>query len=428
VYVLFAIAPLVVAFAGPAPEPRSFWIELAVGLGFVGLSMLALQFVITGRFANVARTLDMDDKFEYHRMCGLIAFGFILLHPLILFAADADYLSFLDPRENAPRAVALTAVLAALVLLVTTTLWRQALRIPYEWWRLSHGLVAAFIVFVGLVHILQVGFYVSVWWKQVLWVSLTGAAIFLLVNTRAVRPFRARRTPYRVTQVRKERGPAWTLVVEPRGHAGLRFEPGQFAWITVAGSPFSLQQHPFSFSSSAETAGQLEFTIKELGDFTETVGGIEPGSTAYVEGPYGAFTPDDDSTRGSLVFFAGGVGITPIMSILRTLAARGDPRSLTLVYANKVWEDVLFREDLAALAGVLDLKVVHVLEHPPEGWDGERGRITPGLIGRHLAEDHSSVAAYFICGPEPMMDIVERDLRRRGAPLRKLRSERFKIV
>ena len=426
-YVLLAIAPLMVAYVGPTPEPRSYWIELAVGLGFVGLSMMALQFVLTGRFANIARNLDLDDMFQYHRQAGLIAFGFILLHPLLLFAANDDYLTFLDPSVNAPRALALAAVLAALSLLVVTTLWRQTLRIPYERWRLLHGFIAVFVVSIGLVHILQVGFYVSVWWKQALWVSLTGAAILLLLNTRAVRPFLARKKPYRVTEVRKERGPAWTVVLKALNHVGLKFEPGQFAWITFGRSPFSLQQHPFSFSSSAETAGQLDLTIKELGDFTETVGRTEPGSIAYVEGPYGAFTPDDDATRGGLVFFTGGVGITPIMSILRTFAARKDSRPLLLVYANKAWEDVLFREDLAALEEVLDLKVVHVIEYPPAGWDGECGRITSDLIDRYLPED-SAVASYFICGPEPMMDVVEHELRSRGVSLRKLQSERFKIV
>jgi 3-phenylpropionate/trans-cinnamate dioxygenase ferredoxin reductase subunit len=72
------------------------------------------------------------------------------------------------------------------------------------------------------------------------------------------------RKTYQVEKVIPERGNAWTLVLRPNGHPGMRFEPGQFAWITVWDSPFKDHEHPFSISSSAEEKGRLTFTIKEL--------------------------------------------------------------------------------------------------------------------------------------------------------------------
>jgi len=424
-YTFLAALPLAAAYIGAPPISRGFWIEFGVGLGFVSLSMFGLQFALTARFRFVARPFGLDTLLHFHRQAGIVAFILALAHPLILFVADPDYLAFLDPRVMLTRAAALWAVLGVLVLLIGLTLWRQKLGIAYEWWRATHGILALLVVFIGLVHVLRVGHYISVPWKQALWIAMSGAAMALLFHARLIKPMQIRKTPYRVAAVRPERGDSWTLVIEPIGHAGMRFEPGQFVWLTLGPTPFSMQQHPFSISSSAEAADRLELTIKTLGDFTATIRDVAPGTTAFLEGPYGAFTLDERATAG--VFIVGGVGVTPVMSILRTLRDRGDRRPMLLIDGNGAWDNVLFREELAELEQTMALRVVHVLERPPADWHGERGRIDADLLRRHLPEDGPGVA-YFVCGPEPMMDAVEPMLLERGVAVRRLRSERFNIA
>jgi predicted ferric reductase len=273
---------------------------------------------------------------------------------------------------------------------------------------------------------LQVGFYISVWWKQAIWVGVTGGAMAMVVKTRVLTPLQSRRRPYELVDLRQERGNAWTIVLAPKGHPRMQFAPGQFAWVTFGSSPFSLQQHPFSFSSSAACPNHLAFTIKALGDFTATVGDLPRGSQAYLEGPYGAFTPNESLRAG--VFIVGGVGITPIMSMLRTFRDRGERSPFLLLYGNRHWEDVLFRDELAELEEVLNLTVVHVLSDAPETWSGESGRITPAVLDRYIEDPKWEGAQYFVCGPPAMMDVIEPALRQRGAPLHSVFSERFQIV
>jgi predicted ferric reductase len=427
IYVILATLPVAIAYTGSIPDARGFWIEFGVAIGFIGLAMMGLQFILTGRFSRVAGTLGLDSMLQFHRRIGLAAFLMILAHPVILIIADSQYLSFFDPRENLPRAFALVAVIGALVLLIVTTIWRQALRIPYEWWRAAHGVLALFIVFVGVVHILQVGFYVSGWWKQVIWVAATGAAMAMLINTRVVRPWQMSSKPYRVAEVRKERGDSWSLRFEPVGHPGMRFLPGQFGWLILGESPWTIHQHPFSFSSSAEETGWIELTIKELGDFTSTIGETSVGTTAYIEGPYGAFVPDD-SPRQGMVCIAGGVGVTPIMSMLRTLADQNDPRPIILIYGNGERENILFHEELEALKDRLNVSIIYVLSRPDEAWDGIEGRLTPDIIGPYLPLASDDSREYFVCGPEGMMDSVEPFLAENGVPLADIYAERFQIV
>jgi predicted ferric reductase len=426
VYLLLTIGPIVVAYAGPVPAARTFWIEFSVGLGFAGLAIMALQFLLTGRFKHIATSMGLDIMLQYHRQIGLVAFGFILAHPIILFLESPTYLSYLDPRVNWMRALSLSAAVAGLTVLIVTTLWRQALRIPYEWWRLGHGVIAFLVLLVAIAHILQVGFYVSPVWKQVLFILFTGGAVSLIVYTRVVKPMRMKKRPYRVAEVRAERGDAWTLSLEPDGHPGMRFVPGQFAWLTVGPSPFSLQQHPFSFSSSAENHDRVEFTIKELGDFTDSVSEIPVGTNAWLEGPYGAFTPPEHPGRG-LFMIMGGVGITPILSFLRTFRDRHEMRPLKMIYGNVNLEGTLFYEELTALELALNFEVVHVIEKPPPAWRGDSGFITAEIISRHLPEKREEWD-YYVCGPAPMMDLAEKSLRDLDIPLPLIYSERFNIV
>jgi len=84
------------------------------------------------------------------------------------------------------------------------------------------------------------------------------------------------------------------------------------------------------------------------------------------------------------VLIAGGIGITPMMSMIRTLADRGDRRPLVLLYGSRDWESVTFREELESLKTRLALTVVHVLSELPPGWTGEQGRITAEVFRRHL--------------------------------------------
>jgi predicted ferric reductase len=425
-YLTLVLAPLAVAYHGPA-QPRGFWIEFSVGLGFVGLAMMGWQFILTGRLQRFGASFGLDSMLQYHRQISLVAVVFILAHPLILFMTDAEYLAYLDPRVDFLRALALAAVMGALILLVATSVWRLNFGLSYENWRVAHGVLATLVLFIGVTHILQVGYYVAEAWKQTAFVGMSAAAVLLLVNSRLIRPWRMRRRPYRVREVRPERSEAWTLALEPDGHEGIRFRPGQFAWITLQKTPFSLQQHPYSFSSSAELAPEvLEFTVKPEGDFSSTVEHAESGWSAFLEGPYGYFIPERDPDRGS-VMIAGGVGITPMMSMLRTFADREDCRDLHLIYMNISLDDVIFHDELSALDQRLNLTLTHVLEEPPEGWEGETGLLDRELLERHLPEDREAYE-YFICGPKPMMDIAEASLLEMGIRQRRILSERFNMV
>jgi predicted ferric reductase len=425
-YVLVAILPLGIAYFGAAREGRGFWIELGVGLGMVAFALLGMQFITTARLRWVAPRVGSDAVIYFHRQAGILTLLIFLGHPLILFAADPAYLAYLDPRENFLRAVFLIAATVAVLLVVLLPLCGLRYGLSYEWWRLTHGLLAAAVLVVGLAHSLMVGHYVSGLAVQASWVVATVVVLGLLFHTRVVKPLRMRRKPYRVAEVIPERGDVYVLVLEPDGHDGMTFAAGQYAWLTLGETPFSLQQHPFSMFSSAKVTQRIEFAIKEAGDFTSTIKDVRPGTRAFLEGPYGAFRIDPGADAAVLV--VGGIGGTPALSMLRTACDLGDRRPFVLIYGNVRHEEIAFRDELETLTNELELKVVHVLSEPEPEWTGESGNITKEILDRHLAPLADRDVQYFVCGPPPMMDQVEHALLARGVPRWRLLSERFDFV
>ncbi len=430
VYLAVAVAPLVFAVIDTTPG-RGFLINFSVALGFVGLAMMGLQFALVARFQPVSMPFGIDLVLQYHRQMAYVGLLFILAHPLLLFVANPEYLALLDPITAPWRARMAVLSTVALLALVVLSIWRKRLRMSYEFWQLSHGVLAVVVVVAALAHVFLVGYYVDKPWERALWLFMSAAFVWLLVWVRVVKPLQRYRNSWRVKEIIAERGDTHTIVLKPsmrhaKNRRGFTFEPGQFAWIMIGKSPFAITQHPFSISSSAERTDRVKLSVKAVGDFTSTVGTLEPGTTVYLDGPYGAFTVDRHEGPG-FVFIGAGVGITPLMSMMRTLADRGDVRPCYLFLGNRDWESITFREEIEELKTRLNLTVVHVLSRPHEGWEGEKGRIDAAVLRRHLPERYKRLQ-YLICGPEAMMDSIENCLAEIGVPEERVHAERFESM
>jgi len=428
-YIVIILFPLLILLLYP-PTPsdeRSFLLEFSAALGFIGLAMMAMQFALTARINRIEASYGVDLILQFHRYTSIVAFCFILAHPIIVFINNPETLQLLNFLQAPWRARAAVIATLALVAIIVTSIWRKQLNIGYEDWRIAHGILAVIIVAFGLGHALGVGNYLGLFWKAVIWSGIAIAALWLLIYVRLVKPYFMQKKPYLVEAVIPQRGNVWNLVLRPRGHQGIHFQPGQFAWLTLEISPFRMREHPFSFASSAENCDRIEFGIKALGDFTNTIKDVKPGTKAFLDGPYGVFTTDRYENTAGFVFIVGGIGITPIISMLFTLAERKDERPLLLIYASKTWEDITYREEIEALKDKLDLTVIHVLKEPPEDWSGETGYVDQELLKRYIPK-RPATRNYFICAVPKMMDQVEIALHELEVPVTNIHMEHFNLV
>jgi len=431
IYIGLCLGPLVLVSVGRSEPRRPFLVEFSVALGYVGLSMMVLQFALVSRIKWLAEPFGIDLLHKFHKEISFVAFAFIFAHPVLLFVQDAHkYLPLLDLATAPWRARFAVVSVLLLLLLIVLSIWRRLLRISYEAWKMSHGALSVTSVLLGLAHMDLVGHYTRGLPGLVLFGFVVGGILFVLVWSRIVSPIVQLLRPWRVVRVIGERGQAVTMVVEPIGHPGLSFRPGQFAWVTVGEPPFGVaEQHPFSFSSPPVEArnGRVWLTIAGRGDWTRDVAAIEPGTRVYLDGPYGHFSIDHTEAPG-YVFIAGGVGITPLYSMIAAMCLREDHRPVILFYASRDWESVLFREQIDALSRYMpNLHVVHVLRHPHPEWRGEGGYITTKVLLRHLPHRYRSFR-YFLCASEPVMDAVQEMLLSIGVPASHIHSERFAMV
>ncbi|MGB8405440.1 MAG: ferric reductase-like transmembrane domain-containing protein [Mycobacterium sp.] len=426
-YVAVVIVPLIFMLIDPGADVRGFWRELAVALGFVGLSMMGLQLVLVARVKSVAAPFGEDALVHFHRYMGYAATTFILAHPILLIVlVDATYLERVNPF-TAPWAGRFgTLAILCLLAVVVTSVWRAALRIPYEVWQAVHIALSTVAIIAALVHVELIGNYVNRPWKRGLWIVMTVGLLAMFVWVRVLRPVMRTRRPWTVVSVTPERGGVYTLTLSPVGHDGFTFAPGQFGWLSVNRSPFALTQHPFSFSSNGDDPSAVQMSIKELGDFTRTIKSIASGTRVYLDGPHGVFSPDRYDGPG-FVFLAGGIGIGPVMSMLRTFAARGESRSCLLFFGVPLLADATFREEIDILTTQLALTVVDVVSEPSANWIGERGRITADTLRRHLPSGYEALQ-YFICGPGAMQDAMEDALGSLHVPRHRVHTERFNFV
>ncbi|MCM0613012.1 ferric reductase-like transmembrane domain-containing protein [Marinobacter sediminum] len=423
VYLVVVTLPLILS-AWVGGPPRQFHQELASGLGILAFSMILMEFILSGRFKAISNGVVMDVTMRFHQIMARTALVFALLHPFLYQGTPSGGHRPWDPTREltitSDFSVLSTGIAAFLLLpsLVLLAIGRTQLDFRYETWRLLHGIGALLIAVLLFHHTVYAGRYGSQPVMTWVWLAMTGVAVGSLLTVYLFVPLLQKTRPWRVTSVVQLTPKQWEVTVKPDGHRGLDYTAGQFAWLNVGHSTFSMKENPFSICSAPAAGPELSFMIKELGDFTRTVRQMKTGTVAYVDGPYGNLSVDGRAEPG-VALIAGGVGLAPLLGILRQMRLNGDLRKVKLIYGNRVIDQIAYGEELAAE------DVVYVLSEPPETWHGETGFIDAALIDRVFSEKEFSEWVFVMCGPAIMMDIVEDHLIKRGTPSHRILSERF---
>ncbi|KAF1941671.1 hypothetical protein EJ02DRAFT_377176 [Clathrospora elynae] len=170
-------------------------------------------------------------------------------------------------------------------------------------------------------------------------------------------------------------------------------------------------------TSSNKDRGRLELTVKiyEGGKLTPYLSKLNVGDTVEIRGPKGEMKYHKNLVK-ELGMIAGGTGITPMFQIIRRICE--DPRDntkATLLYANKTEGDILLKDELDEFADKHDQFTVHyVLSNPSEGWQGKTGRISKQMIDEYLPAPAGMDTKVLVCGPDPMMETMVKNLQERG--------------
>lgn len=228
----------------------------------------------------------------------------------------------------------------------------------------------------------------------------------------------------------KENENTTTVVLDVEDDRFSNFAPGQFATLRVMDNGTWSKPHPFTISGAP--GDKLQMTIKGNGRFTsEVIPALDSGAQVQCAGPFGAFCKDI-SLKEEIVMIAGGVGITPFLSVLRHFARTGARNACILFWCNKTFADAFAAAELEEIASRTNLTIIHVLsrETKPDLYYEddkphirfEQGRFSRDMLARHI---HSPSASFYLCGPSGMQETVLSELSAYGIDSAAVDKEAF---
>jgi ferredoxin-NADP reductase len=206
------------------------------------------------------------------------------------------------------------------------------------------------------------------------------------------------------------------------------FQPGQYAGISYRRGFRPSAVRCFSIVSSPTEQGVLRFGIRVGGHFTHALTKLKPGDAINVTGPFGSFV-FDTARHQRAVLLAGGIGITPFVSMARFAATIEAQNSLTIVHSIRNQDDAPFADELHSLThGAHNLRVLYTVSDGPtdklQSKQIYRGRISPETLHDAVSGDYRGVT-FFICGPPPFMKSVTAMLQKQGVANNNIITEAF---
>ncbi len=403
-------------------QPRkTLLVILGRYLGVIGAVMLMGQFFIAARLKAVDIAFGLDKIMIFHAISGSVGFVMIVLHPFLYYAPDDVVLGPL--RWEIWPQLAATLVLAMLTFTVVSAICRNFLKMRYEKWKLLHDL--AFAVVIGVsIHAYLLGHDFAET-GYIFWLYTTILMLYILTFlwVKVIRPhYRRLMTVDNVKQISHD---TWDITMSTKNHEVFKSLPGQFCFLRIKNDQLGNYEHPFTLSSCS-CEDTVSFTIKQCGDYTNNIGKVRVGDLAQLEGPYGQFGSMKFKKCKHIVMIAGGVGITPMLSNLRTLADFNYDGKITLIWSNKTCDDIFFKDELDQLQEKLSaLKVVHVITRD-SSWQGYKGHINQQMLRDILGQVEKNYE-YMICGPEGMTKSVIKMLKNMHVPGRHIHWERFRL-
>jgi predicted ferric reductase len=385
---------------------------------------------LMARIPPVERGVGADRLARWHSAGGRYVVGLVVTHALLItwgYAVTAhtsvthQAWTLLDSYPDV-----LLATAGGLLLVMTGIASARAVRplMRYETWYYLHFYTYLAVALAFSHQFADGSEFMTDTAARVVWSALYLAVAAAITWFRFVTPVRqAFRHRLRVAEVVQEAPGVVSVLIGGRHLGELRAQPGQFfRWRFLArglwwtSTPYSLSEPP---RPGLDGSGRLRITVKTAGDHSAAAAALSPGTRVVAEGPYGALT-GAFRRRRKVLLIAGGVGITPLRTLLESLPA--GPGDLTLIYRVSSLRDAVFRRELEAIAARRQANVWFVAGrraeldgNPLAG--GELTRRIPGLI------DHE----VYLCGPPGLTAAVTRELRDAGVRRRQIHHESFEF-
>lgn len=409
-------------FAGQLPD---IILAIAKLSGLLAVYFVLLQFVLRGRAIWVEEVFGLNNLSTVHRLNGYLSLSFLLTHFTLILTSYSlisniniitQFTNFILNDNDLLKAF---FGLLLFVTIVFASIYIVRRNLKYETWYYIH-LASYLAILLAWGHQLELGsdFASSffVWYWYALYIFVFGN-VFVFRFLRQVYLFLRYR--FTVSHIVKEADGATSVYITGTNLSNFSVQPGQFFILRFLDSKRWIEAHPFSLSFLPKE-NQLRVTIKNVGDFTSKIPQLKKGTPILLDGPLGTFTATH-TKNNKFLFIAGGVGITPIRSLIEELAPL--KKDIILLYSSKT-ADIIFKEELDKLAKKYQFLINYFVTEDTL-YKGNQGRIDADKV-KQFVPDFLKRDIY-LCGPIPMMNGLIKNLQQIGVTHSSLHYEKFDL-
>ena len=384
--------------------------NISIYAGITAYVVFLSQLILSARVRWIENLFGQDTLLRMHGFLGVALFGALAVHGTVkLLMVGSSVQTLLGII-----AAGIYIVLAPLAVLVLQgrIAWREGSP-PYEGVKISHNLFVA-AALAATVHVQLAG---STYSPLLRAITLGWAALCLgaYIRHKYIRP---RRAPlFAVERVDLRPNDLVAITLTSSG-AEIPRLAGQFAYFRFVSGAVEPEEHPFTLACAP--GEPVKIIVRRSGNYTRTLTEAKPGDTVRVDGPYGRFTPGKDSGR-PLCLIAGGIGITPMLSMIADPGIRA-ARPISLLLSARDPGELSAIPELEAWRG--DIHLVTFFTGAGESFHG----VDTETIEAFVPGEQRKTADVFLCGPPGFMDSMTRLLTDAGVPRRNIRSERFSLA
>ena len=421
IFWFLAISPIIIWLSHDPESVRDPWVAGAKTCAFLAISTLSINYILAVRWSVLENLFGgLDRMYRVHKAMGRSSLIFMILHPVFLgiskipdWETILTYVIPIGPWEVSAGVIALYIF----VILITLTV---AVRISYHLWHISHKFLGIVLV-LALLHAIFAGSDMGsfpILRFYVIFLSVAGLIswIFMLVFYKLVGP----KYGSRVVKVLHLPDITELYMEKPEG---FDYQPGQYVFLRFPRFEGYKELFPFSLSNDP-SQGHLRVSIRRSGDYTsEKIPQVKKGDRVIIMGPYGKFGERYLKHDKDMVWIAGGIGITPFLSLAKHESIYPTGRKIKLIWVFRNPKDPVHDSELFAEGRKNpNFDYVHWIS-------SQKGRIDVDAISDLVGgEEELRRRIILMCGPPKMMRSISKQLHKKGIPYRHILFEDFNML
>lgn len=437
-YLLLPLLPLFLFLQSADTDPTLFLL-ISRTAGIYAFVWYALQFVVTARTPLLEGMIALDRRLLLHMITAVGVLMIVFIHTNF---GNEKYVSKIQAGlGGTAETVFLWATLFSSLFFSNYFIRFIAVLIPYRdkiaalvklthegCLRLHYAMPAGMVLLIA--HVILIPGQGLIMFKACMaMIGTCSLSVFLYHKTLV--PKIMQRHPWKVNKIIPESDSVVTVLFDPPPGKKIKHSAGQFCYIRPLDNPTPPQSHPFTISSGPEDK-RLGITVKQLGDFTAKIKEMKLNSKVCIDGAYGNFSHDRVPWDRSLIFIAGGIGVTPMLSMLRDLSIKDPKRKVILVWGVRYEADLICQKTIQTIKKHMEHFIFEpVLSRAPD-WKGRKGRIDKAVLENILTSNgldtnplNRTVCEFFICGPGQMTSDILQILKEKKIPNCTIHTERF---